>query len=102
MREDYIDILQLPGELFIRALKLLAFPLVAVSMVVSPAALGGDLKKAKKIAKRMLIFYAVNTILAVILGVAMVLDSVCFVPFFFVARRVPFCFIFGLHADFGD
>lgn len=61
--EDVTEIIGYPGELFIRVLKLIVLPLIAVSMAMTPSKLG-DMTKMSAIGKRVLAYYLCTTFLA--------------------------------------
>ena len=56
-----------PGELFLRMLKLLIFPLIASSVIVSLAVL--DRTSAAKLGKRAAVYFLITTFVAATLGV---------------------------------
>jgi len=60
-----------PGTAFINILKMLVLPLVIASMVCGVASLG-NLRTAGKLGGRALTYYAVTTLIATIIGIALV------------------------------
>ncbi|XP_031568086.1 excitatory amino acid transporter 1-like isoform X2 [Actinia tenebrosa] len=60
------------GELFMNMLKMLILPLIIASLVCSLAAL--DAKATSRIGRRALLYFIATTILAVILGIALVVS----------------------------
>jgi solute carrier family 1 (high affinity glutamate transporter) protein 2 len=68
-----IELIGFPGELFMRALRALVIPLVSVSMVAGVTSLARRSQRgAKRVAARLLGAYAVTTLVAVAIGLAVV------------------------------
>lgn len=68
-----IELIGFPGELFMRALRALVIPLVSVSMVAGVASLARRSQHgAKRVAARLLGAYAVTTLVAAAIGLAVV------------------------------
>ncbi len=63
--------LKVLGELFINALMMIVVPLVMLSMITGITGLG-DVRKLGSLGRRTVIFYAVTTSLAVIIGLVLV------------------------------
>lgn len=61
--KDVIDIVNYPGELFIRALKMIVIPLIAFNMILAVNKLG-DIGQTKVIGKRALAYYLTTTLFA--------------------------------------
>lgn len=76
-----VELLKLPGTLFLRMLKAVTVPLLVTGVTVSVASLkvqdnsteGGDPKRAKKLGLCTMAMYGVTIVLAVILGLVLVL-----------------------------
>ena len=66
-----IELIGFPGELFMRALRALVIPLVSVSMVAGVTSLARR-SRAKRVAARLLGAYAVTTLVAAAIGLAVV------------------------------
>lgn len=58
------------GELFMNMLKLLILPLIVASLICALASL--DTSASGRVGRRALIYYMVTTLLAVVLGIALV------------------------------
>uniref|UniRef100_A0A8D8QCT6 Amino acid transporter n=1 Tax=Cacopsylla melanoneura TaxID=428564 RepID=A0A8D8QCT6_9HEMI len=69
--QDAILLIQYPGELYMRALKLLILPFVISCLIVGTATL--DIKRNGKIAVRTLIYFFVTSVINVILGITLAL-----------------------------
>jgi len=73
---EVITLLGLPGELFLRALKMLVLPLVAGSIIGGVCSLrvgdGADASGLARVAWQTFLYYFVTTSLAVVLGIVMV------------------------------
>ena len=68
-----IELIGFPGELFMRALRALVIPLVSVSMVAGVTSLARRSQHgAKRVAARLLGAYAVTTLVAAAIGLAVV------------------------------
>lgn len=66
-----IELIAFPGELFLRALKMLILPLIVFSLIAGLGSL--DIKVAGVVGIRTILYYGVTTILAVSLGLILVL-----------------------------
>ena len=66
------QIIAFPGEIFLRALKMIILPLIVFSLIAGLGSL--DIKVAGALGIRTIIYYATTTVLAVILGLILVLS----------------------------
>lgn len=66
LTKDQINYLAFPGELFMRALKMIILPLIVSSIVCGLA--GMDMKLSGKLGLRAIVYYMVTTVLSVITG----------------------------------
>ncbi len=66
------DLIAFPGEIFLRALKMLILPLIVFSLIAGLGSL--NIKVAGAIGIRTIIYYGSTTVLAVILGLILVLS----------------------------
>ena len=65
------ELISFPGEIFLRALKMLILPLIVFSLMAGLGSL--DIKVAGAIGIRTLVYYGMTTFLAVVLGLILVL-----------------------------
>ena len=65
------ELIAFPGEIFLRALKMLILPLIVFSLIAGLGSL--DIKVAGAIGIRTILYYGSTTILAVVLGLVLVL-----------------------------
>lgn len=66
LTQEQIVYLSFPGELFMRALKMIVLPLIASSIIVGLA--GMDAKLSGKLGLRAVMYYMTTTILAIAMG----------------------------------
>ncbi len=67
-----INILNIIGQAFIRVIQMVVIPLVCSALIVGISSVG-DSKQIGKFGKKMIIYYGIITILAVIIGAGLVL-----------------------------
>ena len=70
-RKTTLMLIGFPGELLMNMLKMLVLPLIVASLITAIASL--DSKAAGKVGRRTVIYYAVTSFLATILGIALVM-----------------------------
>ncbi|KAK6752642.1 hypothetical protein RB195_003824 [Necator americanus] len=71
LSSDTVSLLQFPGEIFMRLLKLMILPLVVASLISALAQM--DVKKSSKMGVVTLLYYLTTVFLATILGIFLVL-----------------------------
>ncbi|XP_018900583.2 excitatory amino acid transporter 2 isoform X2 [Bemisia tabaci] len=71
LERDTITVISYPGEIFLRALKLLILPFVATSLIIGTASL--NIQKNGKIAVRTIVYFTVTTFINVAMGIILVL-----------------------------
>lgn len=69
--DDVLLLLNYPGELFMRLLKLLILPLIISSLIVGTSSINSSL--SSKITSRTLAYFAVTSLLNAILGIILAL-----------------------------
>ncbi len=67
-----IKILNIIGQAFIRVIQMVVIPLVCSAIIVGIASIG-DSKQIGKFGKKMILYYGIITVLAVLIGAALVL-----------------------------
>ena len=67
-----ITIFEYVGQLFLNALKMIIVPLIASSIIVGMCGIGGSGARLAKIGSRTLLFYAVTTFFAILVGLALI------------------------------
>ena len=67
-----INILNIIGQAFIRVIQMVVIPLVCSALIVGISSVG-DSKQIGKFGKKMIIYYGIITVLAVVIGAALVL-----------------------------
>lgn len=68
----FVKLLNIIGQAFIRLIQMIVIPLVCSAIVVGISSIG-DSKQIGKFGKKMLIYYGIITVLAVVIGAALVL-----------------------------
>ncbi len=68
----FISILNIVGQAFLRIIQMVVIPLVCSAIVVGISSIG-DSKQIGKFGKKMLLYYGIITVLAVIIGAVLVL-----------------------------
>lgn len=71
-KEIFINVLGVVGQIFIRLIQMVVIPLVASAIIVGIASLG-DNKQLSKIGIKMVLYYALLTLVAVIIGISIAL-----------------------------
>lgn len=71
-KEVWINILGFVGQAFIRLIQMVVVPLVASAIIVGIASLG-DSKQLGKIGMKMVLYYTILTVLAVVIGATLAL-----------------------------
>ncbi|MDC1310917.1 dicarboxylate/amino acid:cation symporter [Burkholderiales bacterium] len=69
---DVGTIFEYVGQLFLNALKMIIVPLIASSIIVGMCGIGGSGARLAKIGTRTLLFYAVTTFFAILVGLALI------------------------------
>ena len=67
----HVELLSLPGELFLRMLKMLILPLIMFSLMAGLGSL--DTKVAGALGWRTVLYYMTTTLIAVVLGLTLVM-----------------------------
>jgi L-cystine uptake protein TcyP (sodium:dicarboxylate symporter family) len=67
-----VRIVGFPGAIFLNLLKMMVLPLISGSMVAGVCALNGSGSETGRMARNTLIYFAITTIIAVILGLILV------------------------------
>jgi len=67
-----VTIFEYVGQLFLNALKMIIVPLIASSIIVGMCGIGGSGARLAKIGSRTLLFYAVTTFFAILVGLALI------------------------------
>ena len=67
----HVELLSLPGELFLRMLKMLILPLIMFSLMAGLGSL--DTKVAGTLGWRTVLYYMTTTLIAVVLGLTLVM-----------------------------
>ena len=67
-----VYLLNIVGQAFIRIIQMVVIPLVCSAIVVGISSIG-DSKQIGKFGKKMIIYYGIITVLAVVIGAALVL-----------------------------
>lgn len=70
--ETFVKVLNIVGQAFIRVIQMVVIPLVCSAIVVGISSIG-DSKQIGKFGKKMILYYGIITVLAVILGAVLVL-----------------------------
>ena len=70
-RKTTLMLIGFPGELLMNMLKMLVLPLIVASLITALASL--DSRSAGRIGRRTVLYYALTTFLATLLGIALVL-----------------------------
>ena len=60
------------GQLFLNALKMIIVPLIASSIIVGMCGIGSSGARLAKISTRTLLFYAITTLFAILVGLALI------------------------------
>ena len=60
------------GQLFLNALKMIIVPLIASSIIVGMCGIGSSGARLAKIGTRTLLFYAITTLFAILVGLALI------------------------------
>ena len=67
-----ITVFEYVGQLFLNALKMIIVPLIASSIIVGMCGIGSSGARLAKIGTRTLLFYAITTLFAILVGLALI------------------------------
>ncbi|KAK9811983.1 hypothetical protein WJX73_005653 [Symbiochloris irregularis] len=70
--QQAVQVLALPGDIMLRLLKMLVLPLVAGSMIAGVCSLRGSSTGVAQVARYTFLYYAVTTVISVLLGIILV------------------------------